>query len=849
MDFYCRQFRFDKPIIESDQVAGGWETTMTVGGRKIGVGTGTNKKSSVTHCYLDVVQYLESCDPSLWKTYVQKARTGNLPGHSPTLRVSMSTTLSNELRDLCVDARKTMLYRNSPAPSGESGQDSFIRSYGRSMRPLTQEGLVLKSQALQKQRQKYLADPKMEVMRKTRMALPVHSQKNQLLSMIEDNVVLVCMATTGSGKTTQIPQIILDEWIDQGRGGECNILCTQPRRLAALSVADRVAKERGESLGQTVGFQVRFESQPPEDHGSITFCTTGVFLKKLQTALSENVADGYGQLDHITHVVVDEVHERDVDTDLLLAVLKRLINVRKARKNPIKVILMSATIDPSLFQSYFADVNDGPAKVIDIPGRSFPVNKYFMDDFIPKLVDSPMKWVFNEETVAKYVGRELGDSSPLPMRQYRDALLEDELDIPYTLVAAMISYVLHQSDSGHVLVFLPGWDDIVAVQRQLQNPPGPWTTNFNDRSKISLHLLHSSIPLAEQQVIFDPPAPGIRRVILSTNIAETSVTIPDVVYVVDTARLKEQRFDPERHIMSLVSAWVGSSNLNQRAGRAGRHRSGDYFGLLSRQHAAALQPYQTVEMSRVDLSNVVMHVKALNFPQMTVEEVLEGTIEPPSSDRVAAAMTGLQMVGALDQNNNLTSLGHVLLQLPVDVQVGRLVLYGSFFRCLDQSLTLAAILTNREPWVAPMHIKLEAGQKKSSWAPENFRSDPLATLQAYNAWEEMQIRREYNAASRFCIDNFLARPTLLMIQKIKTHLLQSLFHAGVLQVSGGGDLIDQRDRLMSIPSQMNENGHCLPLLAALIASASQPKFAVRFGEKGFRTQQEKVQLSGSSKQI
>src|SRR5260221_5869842 len=146
------------------------------------------------------------------------------------------------------------------------------------------------------------------------------------------------------------------------------------------------------------------------------------------------------------------------------------------------------------------------------------------------------------------------------------------------------------------------------------------------------------MPLSEQQAIFEPPAKGVRRIILATNVAETSVTIPDVVYVIDTAKIKEQRYDPDRHMSSLVSSWVGSSNLNQRAGRAGRHRSGEYYGVLGKARAESLQSHQTVEMKRVDLSNVVMHVKALTFPGMTVEEVLAAAIEPPDPRRVDSAM-------------------------------------------------------------------------------------------------------------------------------------------------------------------------------------------------------------------
>lgn len=674
------------------------------------------------------------------------------------------------------------------------------------------------------------------------MSLPVYSRAEDVISHIRDNEVTICMAATGSGKTTQIPQLILDEFIDRGEGVRCNVVCTQPRRLAAISVADRVAKERGEMLGKSVGYQVRFEARLPEEHGSITFCTTGIFLKRLQSALSDNHQPGARSLDDVTHIVVDEVHERDIDTDLLLVVLKRLLADRKARNKPLKIILMSATIDPTLFQQYFPDEHNQPANVIEVPGRSFPVTKYFMEDFVPKLTSGTTSWVLGQDSVTKYLNKELGTTAAaaLGVRPNRSPdSRDDDLELPYPLIAATISHVLQSSDDGHVLVFLPGWDDITAVQRNLLQPLGPLGLNFSDTSKFSIHLLHSTIPLAEQQVIFEPPPAGVRRIILATNIAETSITIPDVVYVVDTAKIKEQRYDPERHMSSLVSAWVGSSNLNQRAGRAGRHRSGEYFGILGRAHASALHPYQTVEMKRVDLSNVVMHVKALNFPGMAVEDVLAATIEAPHPERVEAAMKDLQMVGALDSGKNLTSLGRVLLQLPVEAQMGRLVLYGSFFRCLDQALTLAAILTNRDPFVSPMHLKVEAAAKKNSWTPPDFRSDALATLQAYNAWWAMQSRGEYISANRFCSDNFLAKPTLLMIQKIKGHLLQSLYHAGVIDVSAGG-VVNGSNKALTVPPELNANGDSLPLLSALISIASQPKFAIRTGDKTYRTSQDKV---------
>ncbi|KAG7099212.1 hypothetical protein E1B28_001079 [Marasmius oreades] len=842
MGYYCRRYRFSQPDITLQESAKGWSAVMTVADRKIGMGSGQNKKAAHNQCYLDVVRYLDECDPELWKSFLKQEH--ELP--KMRLYFSLSRETNNSIRDLIVDLSNSTLYRNRPSQSSAPDSSSVVAVPQRFARPYyapNPESLAQKSQQLRDRRQKYLNDPSAESMRQTRATLPVYTRSDVILSTINKNDVTILMAATGSGKTTQVPQIILDSYIDRGEGARCNILCTQPRRLAALSVADRVAKERHEALGKSVGYEVRFEGKPPEEHGSLNFCTTGVFLKKLQSALTEGGGGNF--LDDVTHVIVDEVHERDVDTDLLLVVLKRLLADRKARNKPIKIILMSATIDPALFQHYFPDDEGKPARIVEVPGRAFPVERHFLDDFLPAIADGEAKWVMQDVSVTKYLAKELQPSALPPsvalktnfLLKNRDAEPDEDNDLPYPLIAATIAHVLQKSDSGHVLTFLPGWDDITAVQKILLGAKGPLAIDFNNKSKFAIHLLHSSIPLAEQQVIFDPPPAGVRRIILSTNIAETSVTIPDVVYVVDTGRLKEQRYDPQKHMSSLVSAWVGSSNLNQRAGRAGRHRPGEYYGILSRDHASKLQLHQTVEMSRVDLSNIVMHVKALNFPGMTVEEVLARTIEPPPRDRVVAAVNSLQMLGALDEHKALTSLGRVLLQIPVDVQVGRLLTYGSFFRCLDQSLSLAAILTNREPFISPMHVRDQARAKKNSFCPRGVASDPLTTLEAFEQWHEKQSVGHYVTANQFCIDNFLSKPTLLMIEKLKGQLLGSLHKSGVISVSAGGGLAGGR---YSMPSELNENGGSIPLLSALITSSLQPKFAVRVSERILRTQLDKA---------
>ncbi|WWC58777.1 uncharacterized protein I303_101321 [Kwoniella dejecticola CBS 10117] len=856
MEYYCQRYKFGKPDIGFSQTSQTshsksrrgkpsatmtWDAVITVGNRKIGMGQSANKKGAQVKAYLDVTQYLESCDPGLWRDFLEfskKDKSASL-GMAPHLVFQMSDRLNEDIQGLCGDIRNSRLWEHAPPTSSAANEHHPLPQWAaRSSRPLNAKEMQNKSLELQDRLAKYQSDPKLDAMRNQRHALPVTSRATEILTKIEVNDVTIVMAATGSGKTTQVPQLLFDDYINRGQGAKCNIVCTQPRRLAAMSVAERIADERGQPLGKEVGYQVRFDVKLPQPNGSITFCTTGIFLKRMQSSLGPTAdASAVARMDEVTHIVVDEVHERDIDTDLLLVVLKRLLADRKARNKPIKIILMSATIDPTLFKSYFADSRGRAAPVAEIPGRTFPVERTYLDDIVPQLQGLPMNkggWVFNEKNVSEYLNAEL-NRDPANFAPGSGMALE----IPYPLVALTIADVMKRSDDGHVLVFLPGWDEIKKVADILMDTRAKplMGTNFNDTSKFSIHYLHSTIPAAEQKEVFRPPPKGVRRIILATNIAETSITIPDVVYVVDTARVKEKRYDPERHMSSLVSAWVGSSNLNQRAGRAGRHREGEYYGLLSKKRLESLDPHQLVEMKRSDLSNVVMHVKALNLGE--VEEVLAATIEPPEPSRIVAAMEVLRMLGAMDVNQNLTALGRVLLQLPVEAAIGKLCLYGSFFRCLDSALTLAAVLTNRDPFLAPIALKAEADRIKDSWCPPAFRSDPLAIVAAYNQWSSMDDRGDYRSANQFCSDNFLSKPTLLQIKQVKGSLLQSLDQVGVIAVSAGG-AVSRIGRRLTVPKELDEHGNSLPLLAALIAMANAPNFALRTSEKTCRTSQDKT---------
>ncbi len=821
IDFYCAKFRFSNPVVTTELRPSStsiWDSYMTIEGRRVGMGSAKSKKISQQKCTLDVVRYLEQCDPALWTEFVQKRQIGEGLGDAPPIPFFIPSSICADVRDLCVDLHHSQLYTANAATTLLPPTPTIPQPTSEYFNP------TQKSQFLLDRRQFYLEDPRMKTMRATRMELPVNARQQDILDLIAKNDVSVFMAATGSGKTTQIPQMILDAWTEEGKGALCNIVCTQPRRLAALGVAIRVAAERGEQVGQSVGYAVRFDSRPPQPHGSITFLTIGVFLKQLQTAFVD--PRGPISLDHITHILVDEVHERDVDTDVLLVVLKRFLADRKARSVPIKIVLMSATIDATLFQNYFPD-NGQPAPVAEIPGRSFPVDKVFLESIIPSISKTADSWALRDPTTQRFLLNE---------QQYSATpVASTESDIPFLLIAATVSHVLNTSDDGHVLVFLPGWEEINKVDKLLKG--SQWTVNFNDTARYEVHILHSTVPLEAQQAVFSPPTPGVRRVILTTNIAETSVTIPDVVYVVDSARLKENRFDPNRHLTSLVTSWVGRSNLNQRAGRAGRHRHGFYYGILSEARADALSVYQTVEMARTDLTNVVMRVKAMNFTDMSVHDVLGACIEPPEPSRIVAALNHLSASGALDDKENLTALGRILLQLPLDVHLGRLVLYGAFFRCLDQAVTLAAIMANRDPWLSPPQRRKEARLAKESWAPPHYQSDPIATLRAFNQWnEQFNSTRRFSEGSAFLMNNFLSRMTFLTIDKTRTQILRSLGDAGILNLASNS----QSESGVYIPSELNANAGSYPALMSLIAVASMPKFAINIGGVLYRTKQDKV---------
>jgi small subunit ribosomal protein S24e len=407
MEYYCNRFKFGKPDLSYDEVTEGrskrgakisrWEAVMTVGGRKIGVASGSNKKLATKLCYLDVTQYLESCDHNLWSQFISQdgGKSKEDVRKAPHLLFNCSDNLVELVRELCSEARGSQLFKKAPTPNTVA--EPMVIAH----QPFTMpaDGVLKgKSAKLQERLKIYEVDqdPSVSKMRELRASLPIYSYKEEILRTIDENEVTVLTANTGSGKSTQTPQYILDKYILAGKGADCRILVTQPRRLAALALADRVSDERNSKIGREVGYHVRFDAKLPEDNGNITFMTIGILLKRLQSALSHQ--DEVTWFDAVSHIVLDEVHERDLDTDLLLVILKRMLKTRKqAGLHTPKILLMSATINADLFREYFKNDRGIKAPLVDVPGKTFPVQRNYLDGFIGDLqrrAVGPASWVF-----------------------------------------------------------------------------------------------------------------------------------------------------------------------------------------------------------------------------------------------------------------------------------------------------------------------------------------------------------------------------------------------------------------------------------------------------------------------
>ncbi|KHN03587.1 ATP-dependent RNA helicase DHX29 [Glycine soja] len=628
-----------------------------------------------------------------------------------------------------------------------------------------------------------------EDMLNIRATLPIAALKGDILKLMEEHDFLVVCGETGSGKTTQVPQFILDDMIESGHGGYCNIICTQPRRIAG---------------------------------------------------------------------------------DFLLIVLKNLIEKQSTNSSgKLKIILMSATVDSSLFSRYF---NNCP--VVTAEGRTHPVTTYFLEDIYDQIEyrlasDSPASLtdgtfpkgqrdvVTNSRGKKNLVLSAWGDESLLSeehfnpyfvpsyyqlcseqTQQNMKRLNEDVID--YDLLEDLICFIDETCDEGAILVFLPGMSEINYLHDKLVA-----SSQFGGPSSEWVIPLHSAVASSEQKRVFLRPPGNIRKVVIATNIAETSITIDDVIYVIDCGKHKENRYNPQKKLSSMVEDWISRANATQRRGRAGRVKPGICFSLYTRHRFEKLmRPYQVPEMLRMPLVELCLQIKLLSLGY--IKPFLSEALEPPKVEAMDSAISLLYEVGALEGDEELTPLGHHLAKLPVDVLIGKMMLYGAMFGCLSPILSVAAFLSYKSPFVYPKDERQNVERAKLTLLNDKLdgpgntndidrQSDHLLMMTAYKRWERILTEKGAKAAQKFCNSFFLSCSVMFMIREMRVQFGTLLADIGLITLpkdyQKNAKKIGSLDSWLSDVSQpFNIYAHHSSILKAILCAGLYPNVAA--GEQG-----------------
>ena len=681
--------------------------------------------------------------------------------------------------------------------------------------------------------------PKFQRMLQLRMQLPMWGFKQQVLDAVDKNQVVIVCGETGCGKSTQTPSFLLEHQLRQGK--PCKIYCTEPRRISALSLARRVSEELGENrsdLGtprSLVGYAIRLESNVCRET-RLVYATTGIVMRMMESS---------NDLNDVTHLVLDEVHERSIDSDFLLIVLKKLM----VRRRDLKVVLMSATVDSERFSKYL-----GGAPVLNVPGRTYPVRVQYLEDALEltgytvdksaqvKMEsldddddDDDDEWSEADTSSTKQVG-DLKDYS----RRTRASLqLLNEYQLEYDLILKLIRKISTDESlvqfSKAILVFLPGIAEIRILNDLILGD-----RHFSDWL---VYPLHSTIATEEQEEAFLIPPEGKGKIVLATNIAETGITIPDVTCVIDTGTHREMRFDEKKQMSRLIDTFISRANAKQRRGRAGRVQEGLCYHMFTKhRHDKMLSDHQTPEMLRLSLQELAIRVKTCKIGG--IEETLGEALDPPAVKNIRRAVDALIEVRALNQSGTkLTPLGYQLARLPVDVFLGKLILFGTIFKCLDMALTVAAILSAKSPFTAPFGERAKADRAKLAYCRGD--SDLLTIYNAYLAWKKV-CQSPGGKVLHFCQRNYLSMQSLATIEDTKGQLLVLLADSGFLQLTDEerGNLARLRytgrrrsQAFFELPARVNTNSSNDIICASIIGWSFYPKLLVRdvAGSKGLRT--------------
>lgn len=529
-----------------------------------------------------------------------------------------------------------------------------------------------------------------------RVGLPVYEHKESVIKTVRENQIVVLVGETGSGKTTQIPQFMVESGICQEKK---LVGCTQPRRVAAISVAQRVADEMDVQIGQHVGYNIRFEDVT-SPATVLKYLTDGMLVRE---AMTDPLLERYSCL------ILDEAHERTLATDVLFGLIKEIVKQR----TDMRLIVMSATLDAGKFQAFF----DG-APLIHVPGRLHPVEIFYTE---------------------------------APERDYLEAAIRTALQV-------------HLCEGpGDILLFLTGEEEIedacAKLRREAANA-GP------DAPELKALPLYSTLPPAAQQRIFEA-APGPRKeggppgrkIVVSTNIAETSLTIDGVVYVIDPGFAKQKVYNPRIRVESLLVSPISQASAKQRAGRAGRTQPGKCFRLYTlKAFKHELQEQTYPEILRSNLGAEVLRLKKLGIEDLVHFDFMD----PPAPETLMRALELLNYLGALDDDGNLTDLGAVMSEFPLDPQLGKMLVSSHKYKCSQEMLTITAMLSVQQCFMRPKDKQKEADEAKARFSHED--GDHLTLLNAYHAY------KNNNDDTSWCYENFINHRAMKSADNVREQL-------------------------------------------------------------------------------
>jgi len=817
-----------------------------------------------------------------------------------------------------------------------------------------------------------------------RCNLPVYQYRNEIINTINNNSIVLITGSTGCGKTTQIPQYILEHY--QSINKPCSIIVAEPRRIAAVTMANRISFERGEQIGQTVGFQIRLESKlSPKT--LLTFCTNGVLVRTLISSKSV--------LDNISHIIIDEVHERDFQTDLLILFFKQM----KQEFPHIKFILMSASLDIKKLSAYLFN-----CPVIEVPGRAFEVKQYFLEDIlemtnfmtqnmnyfknyllgtenekkvankwaadlkrqieelknyltinnnaqitnrssyktnsdedeqlefcedlnrvdvldnIKQEADSVLKnamltgeykyfseltkFITKKRIPVDYKNSETGITALIAAVchnkmylverflylganiltqaangfnalnwaqefDYKEivdllnAYLEfekrtnyiskfneendkaflcnpnstldlylmafDQCSVDIKLIYEVIIYIfkmwpVHKHKASTILIFLPGYNEIMDLRDYIDAR----TSNCQDSESFIVYTIHSQINTTDQKKMFERPPKNVRKIILSTNISETSITIDDVGFVIDSGKVKETLYDSNNDFSMLNTFWASKSSVLQRKGRAGRCQSGVCFHLYTRARFNKMEEFQSPIIQRMPMYEICLQSKLLlqNNSSITVENFLQSALDPPNPLNISVSIDKLKMMDALNPDSSLSELGVHLLDLPLEPCLGKMVLFSVILRCLDPVLTIACTLAHKDPFgIVDKRERVKQIKSKIDLCKDSY-SDHMILLRVYQEWQRAQKDNNHFEFARM---NGIEMATMDMIVAMRSKVLGQLRASGFVRTRQPNDI-----------KELNQNSENWAVVKAALCAGQYPNILNKDSE--FKGEQSKQKI-------